>query len=90
LIRQLELIGALKFTQERSVGPATDDHLLYAGRITVGSTQWRYFCQAAQEGYHKNARRDPLIEFCKGFPKTYMQYCRGLNYDETPNYNYLN
>jgi hypothetical protein len=33
-----------------------------------------------------------LEELCKGLPKelhTYMQYCRGLKYDEAPDYNYL-
>ncbi|XP_023216140.1 casein kinase I-like [Centruroides sculpturatus] len=67
--------------------------LMYFNR---GSLPWQNVTAATKkQAYEKVSEKKmsiPVEVLCEGFPAefaTYLNYCRGLRFDETPNYTYL-
>ncbi|XP_023216138.1 casein kinase I-like [Centruroides sculpturatus] len=67
--------------------------LMYFNR---GNLPWQGLAAATKkQKYEKISERKmsiPVEVLCEGFPAefaTYLNYCRGLRFDETPNYTYL-
>ncbi|XP_023212641.1 casein kinase I-like [Centruroides sculpturatus] len=67
--------------------------LMYFNR---GSLPWQGLAAATKkQKYEKVSEKKmsiPVEVLCEGFPAefaTYLNYCRGLRFDETPNYTYL-
>ncbi|XP_023212635.1 casein kinase I-like [Centruroides sculpturatus] len=67
--------------------------LMYFNR---GSLPWQDLAAATKKQTHEKIRERkmsiPVEVLCEGFPAefaAYLNYCRGLRFDETPNYRYL-